>query len=594
MKKLLICLTLFFSFLFISIIDIKAAIKTTSGNFTDLPQGDKFIIIKNSKGYRLLCWKESDQTTEVKPYISTSKINGVTQYSIRLNVKVVNGKFYDSTSMTGSWTNAMNITTSISHVYTKVIATNVKIYENEEYKKISYDVGYGLVPDSININFHLNGGILTDFSNILNPIVYENNFNKNILPSDIESYFNSIVPMKNNHSFVGWYYDENFTQPFNITDTITSDINLYAKFSLNPTIYFHLNNGYIEDYSITNEEIKEIKNNMCELANCKQYDSYATNPYNQMLSGITSAKIDYFLSNHYTSNNQEFRNLAMKLVNEDYTKPTYYNEDYSKQLSPNNIKNYITNITPKRMFQTFVGWYYDKALTQPYKIDDIITNDTNLYAKWRHNNVNEFLNNTTFIDYTFDTNFEYAIITRGSNTGDIYLGLGHMINNLELYEYDQNNFLYLNGASLCLTPYYSKDNMYYYLMESELYNNIEVLVIPKSKLENQGSTFYDFKLSNNAYVTYTNDLTKVEIYDDNNNKIETNLSDSYNYSQDALLNDKDVVSIFKDLFKFKDNKVFQHFNQMWNLFRKSDLYNYFIILIIGSLIVLIIKAAKRM
>lgn len=41
---------------------------------------------------------------------------------------------------------------------------------------------------------------------------------------------------------------------------------------------------------------------------------------------------------------------------------------------------------PTKPGHTFAGWYYDEALTQPYKQGDIITEDTTLYAKFIVNN----------------------------------------------------------------------------------------------------------------------------------------------------------------------------------------------------------------
>lgn len=276
------------------------------------------------------------------------------------------------------------------------------------------------------------------------------------------------------------------------------------------------------------------------------------------------------------------------------TLPEYKYTDFTVNLKTTEISNYIRNLDMSKETMVFDGWYYDEKLTKRYEIDDEIETDIDLYAKWKYKNTDDFLKNTNFIDYTFDTNYQYAIITKGANTGDVYLGLEYMTYNLELYEYDKNNSSYKDGATLCITPYYSKDDIYYYFINTELNDNIEVLVLPKEKLEVDDKTYYNFKLSDNAHITYSNDLKNFEIYDENDNKINTDIENSYLNSQESLINDEnDLITIFKDLFKFKDNKVFQYFNQMWEILKTSDLYAYFIILIVGSLIILVIKSASR-
>ena len=156
----------------------------------------------------------------------------------------------------------------------------------------------------------------------------------------------------------------------------------------------------------------------------------------------------------------------------------------------------------------------------------------------------------------------------------------------EVYKYNKINSEYHQGASLCLTPIFAKDNKYYYHLDSPLNEEYEVLVIPKEKLQGK----YNFLLSSNAYVTYTNDLKQVVIKDENGNDITTDLENSYDYSQDALLkNENDLLEIFKDLINNKDNNLFSYFNQVWNTLKQNKLYVYFMTLIIGALIILIIK-----
>lgn len=267
-------------------------------------------------------------------------------------------------------------------------------------------------------------------------------------------------------------------------------------------------------------------------------------------------------------------------------------DDYTVSIYANNFKEYLQNQDVKKVSMDFKGWYYDEKLTLKVNSNDVLTGDTNLYAKFLYTDVESFLKNTTFNTYTFDTDYEYAIISLNDKTNrDIYLGLNFMSYDLEVYKYNKVDLNYGQGPSICLTPYYSKDNKYYYYLNSPLDEDYEAIIIPKGKFKDEN---YEFLLSKNAYVTYTNDLNKVIIKNDDGQDIETNLSNSYNYSQDALLNNENnIIEIFKKLAENKNNNVFSYFNQIWNYIKRSKLYTYLLILIIGSLIVLIIHVAKR-
>lgn len=267
-------------------------------------------------------------------------------------------------------------------------------------------------------------------------------------------------------------------------------------------------------------------------------------------------------------------------------------EDYTTMIQTNNLREYLQNQDVKKESMDFKGWYYDEKLTLKVDPNDVLTGDTNLYAKFLYTDVEDFLKNTTFNTYTFDTDYEYAIISLNSKTNkDIYLGLNYIDYSLEIYKYLKNDNEYKQGSVKCLIPYYSKDNKYYYWLESPLDNDYEVLILPKGKFKDNN---YEFLLSNNAYVSYTNDLTKVIIKNDNGQDIETNLENSYNYSQDSLINNENnIIEIFKKLSENKNNNVFSYFNQIWNYIKRSKLYTYLLTLIIGSLIILIIHVAKR-
>lgn len=282
--------------------------------------------------------------------------------------------------------------------------------------------------------------------------------------------------------------------------------------------------------------------------------------------------------------NQICNNIGCYIVGNKY-------EDYTISVSKDNLISYLKNVYITKEPMQFIGWYYDEKLTQKVNSTDTINSDQHFYAKYEYKNVEDFLNNTNFNSYTFDENYLYAIISLNNQENrDIYLGLDIFTTNLEIYKYNKVNLNYEQGSNICLTPIFSKENKYYYQVSDSLDNNYEVLIIPKDKLKGN----YNFLLSDNAHVTYTNDLKQVVIKDETGNDITTDVEDSYNYSQDNLLNsENDLLDIFKDLINNKDNNVLAYFNQVWNYLKRSRIFSYFITLIIGALIILIIKAAAR-
>ena len=121
-------------------------------------------------------------------------------------------------------------------------------------------------------------------------------------------------------------------------------------------------------------------------------------------------------------------------------------------------------------------------------------------------------------------------------------------------------------------------------IEEVEYKHLQLTSIVKSV--SHGILAIDIK----GKILLINDIAKEMLKCD----IETNLENSYNYSQDSLINNENnIIEIFKKLSENKNNNVFSYFNQIWNYIKRSKLYTYLLTLIIGSLIILIIHVAKR-
>lgn len=369
------------------------------------------------------------------------------------------------------------------------------------------------------------------------------------------------------------------------------------------TINFHLNGGIAVDSYQSDIELQNIKNEM--INSWTLYDTYKDkksimNDFNNLFLSPNLNDFTKFSNRYVTiSNVSELKQIYMKVINKEYAQPIYYYEDFTINIKSNELEERLKKITITKENMSFKGLYYDANYQNNVKENYIISSDVDLYAKYDYENVDDFLKDNTFKSYTFDENYAYAFISIGKNVGqDVYLGLDFLNYSIEIYKYDKTELKANKGSSFCLTPYFSKDNKYYYRLETINNDYYNVLVIPREKLitEENGifTTHYNFLLTDNATVTYTNDLKQAEIVDDAGNKITIDIEDSYNYSQEAFLKDTDdLLTIFKNLLKNKDNNVFQYFEQVWQFLKRSKIFIYLNILIIGALIILIIKAANR-
>ena len=239
-------------------------------------------------------------------------------------------------------------------------------------------------------------------------------------------------------------------------------------------------------------------------------------------------------------------------------------ENFSINTDDYDIYDVLDNLEIEKDNMIFDGFFYDPNFTQRFStfdnFDDYATviddqKVINLYAKYRYKNVDDFLANVNFNEYTFDTNYDYAIINRGNNGDSVYMGLPFSNYELEVYEYQENTNSYKEGSSACLVPIFNKNKRYYYELNTLFTHNQEVLILPKQLFDQLDPNTFDdpgdthkFYLTNNAYVTYTNDLTHVTITNSQGQQIDTNLQNSFELSQqykNLYANEKDIYAQIK-------------------------------------------------
>ena len=279
--------------------------------------------------------------------------------------------------------------------------------------------------------------------------------------------------------------------------------------------------------------------------------------------------------------------------------------DFTVELYPNEIEYFITNLQVEKYLMLFEGWYYDSGFTQPFTLNDRITSDVDLYAKFRYEKVEDFLANTTLNMHTFDDNYNYAIINRGDNGDSVYIGLPFEAYNLEVYEYSESEYKVKDGASACPVPLYSKNGYYYYDINTLFTNNQEVLILPRTLFDEldpnnfeNPNDIYNFYLSNNGYISYTNDLSQAQIINSSGEQISINLQDSYELSQQYQElyskpeNIFEQMNIFLDKMKKITSAVKDIFSYLFNSLN-STIKLFITYLIIIILVTAIIRFARR-
>lgn len=610
-KRLKIFLTVIvsiFSFIFIN--NVKALTTLDGQEFPDFPNKQYHHIIVerlNNNGYALL-----ENSYGGNMYIDNGVIYNKNQ----------SFKIYDLVD--NSW--IVRDSTNTAFSYNSIIATTVSIYSSSSLSSVSYLSGYNLFespPFEMVFNdtsgyykngFYFNQSTLDYIWNQLfegKSYNYYAGLNYNIIPSIYSSsiYFepwkkedfpNLACSYVNNSYFNCLFLEDldkmNFTKDSNSYFTYSNSKNKYGNYpgftfttstgevraNTPSNSFFSFNNTYASDW-YTNFDIINKDTGVTYKNKVFDYESNSKpHTFNFHLNGGT------------VRHNYEPFNLLF-----DGTK------DFTIELYPNEIENFITNIEVNKYLMLFEGWYYDSNFTQPFTLNDHITTDVDLYAKFRYEKVEDFLANTTLNMHTFDDNYNYAIINRGDNGDSVYIGLPFEAYNLEVYEYSESEYKVKDGASACPVPLYSKNGYYYYDINTLFTNNQEVLILPRTLFDEldpnnfeNPNDIYNFYLSNNGYISYTNDLSQAQIINSSGEQISINLQDSYELSQQYQElyskpeNIFEQMNIFLDKMKKITSAVKDIFSYLFNSLN-STIKSFITYLIIIILVTAIIRFARR-
>ncbi len=272
-----------------------------------------------------------------------------------------------------------------------------------------------------------------------------------------------------------------------------------------------------------------------------------------------------------------------------------YNGDVTYFYANKTLSTLFRNISISKDGFNEVGLYYDQEFTQQVDLDAELTGDLDIYVLWENSELSELINEINFEIYMYNKNYDYGFINIGANKGQkVYLAFKTKFENLELYTYDKTTNKSSENAILCLNSIGKIDGWYYYEFETNRLNLNEIVLLVKKELEKGNEDKFIFKLSDNASMTYTNDLKKSPIIDETGKTIIIDLNDAYINGQAALVRENsNILGVFNDLFKNKNSNIFTLFSNVWEKIKSSNLYLYILSVIVGSIIIIVIKSANR-
>lgn len=189
--------------------------------------------------------------------------------------------------------------------------------------------------------------------------------------------FNAVVvkpedPTKPGYTFSGWYVDANFNAAYNFNTQVITNIQLYAKWTINTyTLTFESNGG---------SDISPMAQN---------YETTFVLP-TPIKAGFDFAGWyrDTQLTIAFTDNKMPAESIVLyaKWSASPYSITFESNGGAAVSTISANYGDVITKPTdPTRLGYTFMGWYSDSALENAFVFNQMPIGGANLYAKWSIN-----------------------------------------------------------------------------------------------------------------------------------------------------------------------------------------------------------------
>ena len=290
------------------------------------------------------------------------------------------------------------------------------------------------------------------------------------------------IPTRQGYSFNGWYYDSLFTSRAVVGDTISSDITLYASWSLlTYTISFIVNNL--------------IASPIDPIYNATSLPTPLPTP--QIISPLYIFDgwfYDSGYSNRAYGGTEIYSNTVL------YAKFSLQTYDISFVTNGGTNVDTISGVsnlpsplpTTTREGYDFVGWYYDESFISIANAGDVLQSNVTLYAKWVIIDSEDFtLNCYKFSgeDIMIDKTRYLNLIGSYSGVARDEIDILNPIITIELNEFPRFNYVYINAF-----------NRYYYVTN--------VVCVRKN--------LYEIALSIDVLMSYKEGLLSLDAFIDRN------------------------------------------------------------------------------
>ena len=469
--------------------------------------------------------------------------------------------------------------------------TNTDVYDSNNNKIWSKAFDYAPT-SSYNVNIHLNGGESID--NTTMPTIYRNfDFSIVLNSNDISNYvLNHLYLNKKNHTFMGWYYDSEFTQPFNSNDIISSDIDLYAKFRND--VYSSSNIDYVE-FKFDNLPLMEF--NLNYSFNFKNVDS------NGNLGDVEF--VQPYGREFYTGCNDDLSSCSSDLKYKDrlfydigYISNRYsYEDSITLNSNPEHVSSSYSIIVP---------FEYDYNNSFYLYVDSSRDYEIIIHYKEDNNSVNSFIDS---IDITGKYGAVFLPKFNNSPYDDVdgyYLTNFRVIGDVDIQMTDSRDVRNYNVSQIysmnyCNNSYMEQNNIPYscdnltgvftFKIDNLTYNQTLRFVNHSYSEMSDKRTIIEFDSRYFNYGILDTPYSYVEIIDPiTNNTENVDLTDFYGHTYSASIEEskltfKSAFNRFLGPIKF----IFRCITSLYNNYLSSSLRHYFFLAFSLSLIILLVR-----
>ncbi|VEU80330.1 InlB B-repeat-containing protein [Haploplasma axanthum] len=260
--------------------------------------------------------------------------------------------------------------------------TYIPIKESENVKVSSNGILEATLPDNIdsaNVEVLINaGGISRTVKLYIEKVFrvdYVSNGGNDLNSIDgIQKYstiYEPIEPYKENYQFVGWYTDQALTQRYDFDEKIVSDLVLYAKWNRLLTVTY-----------VIEGDRTDIKNGYIS-GETKVIDDFIPRKVGYYFKGWY---MERELKTQYTFDETISKDLVLYAKWEKLLTVTFYDGETlieSRDGFRKGIDLVVDAPVVSKDEYIFEGWYTDLNLITKYEFNSALTNDTNIYAKWK-------------------------------------------------------------------------------------------------------------------------------------------------------------------------------------------------------------------